>query len=218
MKAIPLSDQLHAYIVSHGQAINPVLSQLAAETRTLPGAGMQIAPDQGMFMNLMAKLVGAKKIVEVGCYTGYSAICLAAALPEGGKLYTLDVNPETTAVATRYFAAAGLKNKIELKLAPGLETLAQLEKDHGRGSFDLMFIDADKENQLAYYEWGLKLLRPGGLILADNVLWSGAVIDEGRQDAATKAIRAFNDFVAKDERVDRMLLHISDGLYVVRKR
>ncbi len=218
MKAIPLSDQLHAYIVDHSQTINPVLPKLAAETRTLPSAGMQIAPDQGAFMHVMAKLVGAKKIVEVGCFTGYSAICLAAALPDGGKLVTLDINPDTTAVAQRYFAAAGLQSKIELRLGPALESLAELEKEHGAGSFDLMFIDADKENQAAYYEWGLKLLRPGGLILADNVLWGGAVIDDSRQDASTKAIRAFNDKVKGDERVDRMLLHISDGLFVIRKR
>lgn len=218
MKAIPLTDELHSYIVAHGQQIHQILPQLATETKTLPGAGMQIAPDQGMFMHLMAKLVGSKRIVEVGCYTGYSAICLGAALPPGGKLYTLDVNPDTTAVATRYFAAAGLADKIELKLGPGLDTLAALAKEHGPGSFDLMFIDADKENQLAYYEWGLKLLRQGGLILADNVLWGGSVIDPKNQEASTKAIRAFNDFVAKDERVDRMLLHISDGLFLARKR
>lgn len=218
MKAIPLTGELHAYIVDHCQAVNPVLPQLVAETKTLPGAGMQIAPDQGAFMHVLAKLVGARRIVEVGCFTGYSAICLAAALPDGGKLYTLDVNPETAAVAQRYFNASGLANKIELKLAPALETLAQLEKTHGPGSFDLMFIDADKENQAAYYEWGLKLLRSGGLILADNVLWGGAVIDPARQESSTKAIRAFNDMVKADERVDRMLLHISDGLYVARKR
>lgn len=218
MKAIPLTDALHAYIVDHCQSVHPVLPRLIEETRSLPGAMMQVSPDQGALMHLLAKLTGARRIVELGCYTGYSAICLGAALPEGGKLYTLDVNPDTTAIAQRYFGLAGLESKIELRLAPGLETLAQLEQEHGAGSFDMMFIDADKEGMPQYYEWGLKLLRPGGLILADNVLWNGAVVDPSKQDASTVAIRRFNDLVKTDERVDRMLLHVSDGLYVIRKR
>lgn len=166
----------------------------------------------------MAKIIRAKRIVEVGCFTGYSAICLASALPPDDKLYTLDINPGTTAIAQRYFALAGLQDEIELKPAPALNSLLGLEKEHRLNSFDLMFIEADKENQAASYEWGLKLVRSGDLILTDNVLWSGAVIDQSRQDASTKAIRAFNDIVQADPRVDRTLLHISDGLYVIRKK
>ncbi len=218
MKAIQMTEPLHAYVTSHAQTVNPALARLAQETRTLPSGGMQIAPDQGALMHLLAKTIGAKRIVEVGCFTGYSAICLAQALPPGGKLITLDVNPETTAVAKRYFAEAGLADRIELRLGPALETLPKLAKEFGEGAFDLMFIDADKANMPEYYEWGLKLLKQGGLILGDNVLWSGAVIDPAKKDADTEAIRRFNERIKNDERVDRVMLGIADGLYICRKR
>ena len=184
----------------------------------VPGAGMQIAPDQGALMNLLVKMIGAKRIVEVGCFTGYSAICMAAALPEAGKLITLDIDPETTAVAKRYFASSGLGSKIELRLGPALTSLAKLETEFGSGSFDLMFIDADKGNMPQYYEMGLKLVRQGGLILADNVLWGGSVVDPHSKRPDTDVIQKFNAKLKADERVDRMLLNISDGLYIARKR
>ncbi len=218
MKAIQLTEALHEYIVDHCQPIHPILPKLIAETRTLPSAGMQIAPDQGALMHLLAKLIGATRIVEVGCFTGYSAICMAAALPETGRLITLDINTETTAVAKRYFAASGLANRIELRLAPALDSLTKMEQEFGPGSFDMMFIDADKGNMANYYEHGLKLIRKGGLILADNVLWGGSIVDKSNTKPDTEAIRRFNDLVKADERVDRMLLNVSDGLYVVRKR
>jgi len=179
---------------------------------------MQIAPEQGGFMHLLAKLVGARRILELGCFTGYSAISMASALPVGGKLITLDVNPETTAIAKRYFDKAGLADRIELRLGPGLESMAQLLEEFGPGSFDMMFIDADKGNMSNYYERGLQLLRTGGLVVADNVLWSGDVTDPAKTDADTVAIRAFNDKVAADERVDRVMLNVADGLFLARKR
>lgn len=218
MKTIKLTDELYDYVVRHSPDPHPVLAALRAETARLPGAGMQIAPDQGTLMHLLVKLIGARRIIEVGCYTGYSAICLASALPTEGQLVTLDVNTETAQIARRYFTEAGLESRIDLRIAPALETLADLHRRHGDGAFDLMFIDADKTNMWAYYEIGLKLVRTGGLILADNVLWSGKVIgpDDGRPETA--AIRQFNDRIAADERVDRTLLTVSDGLYVLRKR
>lgn len=218
MKAIQMTEELHDYMVRHGQALSPVLPRLAQETRTLPNGGMQIAPDQGQLMYLLTKLTAAKRVLEVGCFTGYSALCMAAALPADGKLITLDVNPEATSVARRYWTDAGVAAKIELRLAPALETLPKLESEYGAGGFDLMFIDADKQNMSRYYEWGLKLVRQGGLILADNVLWSGSVIDKASQREDVEAIRAFNDHVAADDRVEKVMLSISDGLYMCRKR
>lgn len=218
MKAMPLTEPLYNYLAHHAMTPNPVLPSLAEETSKLPGANMQIAPEQGAFMHILCKLIHAKRVVEVGCYTGYSAICMASALPKDGKLYTLDVNEETTQVAKRYFAAAALAHLIDLKLGPALTTLPALLEQCGAGSFDVMFIDADKVNMPAYYEWGLKLLRVGGLILADNVLWSGRVIDENDQSADTLAIRRFNDAVKTDERVDRVMLNVADGLFICRKR
>jgi caffeoyl-CoA O-methyltransferase len=217
VKQIQLTEELGRYLESHTPLVHPVLADLKRETATLPAARMQISPLQGSFMHLLTKLVGARKVIEVGCFTGYSAISMASALPQGGKLYTLDVSVDFTTIAKRYFAAAGLSDKIELKLAPALETLPALEQAHG-ASFDLMFIDADKGNMLAYYEWGLKLLRPGGLIIADNVLWGGSVADASDQEKDTVAIRRFNAAVAEDERVDRVMLPLADGLFLARKR
>jgi predicted O-methyltransferase YrrM len=218
MKTFQINDAIYDYVVGHCQLVHPILPKLAAETLKVPMSQMQIAPDQGALMHVVTKLIGARKALEVGCFTGYSAICIASALPEGGKLITMDVNPETAKVATRYFQESGLGAKIDLRLGPALETLAAVEKESGSGSFDLMFIDADKANIPNYYEWGLKLLRTGGLIIVDNVLWSGKVVGDKSPDGDTQAIKRFNDQIAKDERVDRVMLHISDGLYLLRKR
>jgi predicted O-methyltransferase YrrM len=217
MKAIQLTPQLHAYLMAHNPRVSRVLDELAAETSKMPRSQMQIAPDQGALMFMLAKLVAAKRVVELGCFTGYSAICMASALPQGGKLVTLDVDAETTKVAKRYFAAAGLDDKIELRLGPGLDSLAALKKEWGLGSVDLVFIDADKGNMVRYYEQALELLRPGGLVVGDNVLWGGSVADPSDQDDDTKAIRAFNEHVLKDTRVDKSLVNVADGLFLARK-
>ena len=218
MKAIPINEALYDYIVAHSFAPSQVLSALAHETRTMPGAGMQIAPDQGALMHLLVKLMGARRIVEVGCYTGYSAIAMASALPDDGRLFTLDINHETSAVAQRYFVTAGLEQKISLRLGPATESLEQLLSEFGPGSFDLMFIDADKANTTNYFELGLQLLRQGGLIICDNALWGGSVVDQADQDKNTNILRKFNDFIAQDERVEAVLLNVADGLYFCRKR
>ena len=217
MKTVQLTDQLYEYLLKHAAAANKVLPELALETRGMEGGNMQIAPEQGQLMNILVKLTCARRILEVGCFTGYSAIAMAAALPEDGKLITLDINQESTAVARRYFAAAGLEKRIELRLAPALASLAKLEQEFGRGSFDLMFIDADKENISNYYEWGLKLLRQGGLLIVDNVLWGGAVVDPSDQTPSTVAIRAFNDLVRRDARTDSVMINVADGLHLCRK-
>lgn len=218
MKTLSLTDDLYAYMLKHAPDVNPVLPRLREETSKLPGAMMQIAPEQGAFMHLLAKLIGAKRILEVGCFTGYSAICLAQALPDKGRLVTLDVNPDTAAVAKRYFAEAGLAEKIDLRLGPALGALAELRQEFGPEAFDLMFIDADKINMPQYYEHGLKLVRPGGLIIADNVLWGGSVVNAGDDRPDTVAIRTFNERLRTDNRVDRVMLNVADGLYLLRRK
>lgn len=218
MKTLTLTEPLYDYMLRHAPDVNPVLPRLREETRKLPGAMMQIAPEQGAFMHLLARLIGAKRILEVGCFTGYSAICMGQALPDKGRLITLDVNPDTGAIARRYFAEAGLADKVELRLGPAQEALGALRQEFGPESFDLMFIDADKGNMHNYYEQGLRLIRPGGLILADNVLWSGAVADPKDDRPDTVAIRQFNEKLRTDNRVDRVMLNVADGLYILRRK
>jgi caffeoyl-CoA O-methyltransferase len=215
-KAFHLSPEVHAYLVEHGAPPDPVLRELIEETRELGGISlMQVAPEQGAFMTLLARAVGARRAVEVGTFTGYSAICLARGLPDDGRLLCCDVSEEWAAIARRFFEKAGVDHRIELRIAPALETLRALPEDE---SLDLGFIDADKPSYPDYYEEILRRLRPGGLILVDNVLWFGRVADPAVDDEQTRAIRAFNDLVAADERVDRVMLPVSDGLTLVRKR
>jgi caffeoyl-CoA O-methyltransferase len=218
MKYVEMTDALYRYVLAHTRTLHPVLPRLAEETQRLPAAQMQISPDQGVFMHVLAKIVGARRCLEIGCFTGYSAIAVALALPPGGKLITLDVSREYTDIARRYWQEAGLADRIELRLAPALEVLPQLITEHGAGSFDFVFIDADKENMIEYYECALKLLRAGGLVLLDNVLWSGAVVDERDQSSSTAAIRKVNPHILADQRVDCVLTTISDGIFVARKR
>jgi caffeoyl-CoA O-methyltransferase len=180
---------------------------------------MQMAPEQGQFLALLAKLIGARRAIEVGVFTGYSALAVALALPEDGRLLACDVSDEWTAIGRRYWQAAGVVHKIELRIAPAQETLAPLAADRRQhDSFDFAFIDADKNNYDAYYELCLQLVRPGGLIIVDNVLWNGAVIDPERQDEDTLAIRALNEKICSDSRVDLSLVPIGDGMTVARKR
>lgn len=176
---------------------------------------MQIAPEQGTFLTLLTAAIGAQRAIEVGTFTGYSAICIARGLPESGRLLCLDVNAEWTAVARRYWQAAGVADRIELHLAPAAETLSALPAEP---DFDLAFVDADKEGYTTYYEELVPRLRPGGVILVDNVLWSGEVVDESVGDQTTKLIRAFNDLVAADDRVESTILPIADGLTFARKK
>jgi caffeoyl-CoA O-methyltransferase len=216
IKTLGLSPELHAYLVAHGTPPDPVLDSLARETQALgPISIMQVAPEQGALLTMLARLTGAKRAVEIGTFTGYSALCLARGLPEDGKLLCCDVSEEWAAVARRHWDKAGVADKIELKIAPAIETLRALPSTP---AIDLAFIDADKVSYIDYYEEILVRLRPGGLILVDNVLWNGAVVDPEKTDPNTEAIRRFNDHVVADRRVDCVMASISDGLTFARKK
>ena len=217
-KALGLDDRLYDYLLSVSLREPDILRQLREETASLPGAMMQIAPEQGQFMALLIQLLGATKTIEVGVFTGYSSLSVALALPPDGKIVACDINEESTAVARRYWEAAGVADKIDLRLAPALETLDQLLADGQAGTFDFAFIDADKGNYEGYYERSLQLIRPGGLIAIDNVLWSGDVADSQVQDNSTQAIRAINKKLHHDERVTLSLVPIADGLTLALKR
>jgi len=216
LKFIPLTPKLYEYAVAHGHNGDPVRAELAAETTKLGRvSGMQIAAEQGTLMGILAAAIGARSAVEVGTFTGYSALCVARALPADGKLLCCDVNEEWTSLGRRYWERAGVANKITLKLSPAAETLKALPASH---TFDFAFIDADKTNYATYYEEILKRMRPGGLVLLDNVLWSGRILDESVQDDDTQALRKLNDFIAKDTRVEAVMLAVADGLTIVRKK
>ena len=195
-----------------------LLARLRAETSKLPMAMMQISPEQGQFMGLLMRLIGAKRTLEVGVFTGYSSTSVALALPDDGTIVACDVSVEYTSMAKRYWREAGVERKIDLRIAPAVETLDSLLAEGRAGSFDFAFIDADKDNYDHYYERALKLLRPGGLIAIDNVLWHGKVLDESVQDADTRAIRALNRKLHQDERISLSLLPIGDGMTMACKR
>jgi caffeoyl-CoA O-methyltransferase len=215
-KSFSLSKPVHEYLVAHGTPPDALQSELIEETRRLGGISMmQVAPEQGEFLTVLTRLVGARRAVEVGTFTGYSALCIARGLPEDGKLLCCDTSEEWTAVARRYWEKAGVAQRIELRVAPAIETLRALPRER---SLDLAFIDADKQGYIDYYEEILARLRPGGVVLADNVLWGGRVADPSNDDPMTAAIRRFNAHVVADERVDRVMLPISDGLTLARLR
>jgi caffeoyl-CoA O-methyltransferase len=215
-KSFFLGADAHEYLVAHGTPPDDVQRALIDETRALgPVAGMQIAPEQGAFMTIVARLVGARRAIEVGTFTGYSSLCIARGLPDDGRLLCLDVSEEWTSIARRYWEKAGVASKIELRLGPAADSLRALPAD---ASYDLAFIDADKGNYPTYYEEVLTRLRPGGAILVDNVLWGGRVLDPDANEDDTKAIKAFNDVVASDDRVDVVMLPLADGLTIARKR
>ena len=217
-KTLNLSENLYAYLKRVSLRADPILEALRAETSNLPGAMMQIAPEQGQFMHLLARIAGVRKALEIGVYTGYSALCVARALPDDGQLVACDINAQWTAVARRYWERANVAHKIDLRLKPALETLEDLRSAGANGTFDFSFIDADKDNYRLYYEHLLELARPGGLILIDNVLWSGKVADVDVSDANTSAIRQLNLKLYDDERVDFVTLPLGDGLAIVIKR
>lgn len=217
-RSISLDDRLYDYLLGVSLREAPILSRLRAETAALPNAGMQIAPEQGQFMAMLVRLTGARRILEIGTFTGYSALVMAAELPWDGLLIACDVSAEWTAIARRYWQEAGLAKRIDLRLGPAVLTTRSLIEGGGAGSFDLVFIDADKESYGAYYAAALTLLRPGGLVMIDNTLWDGRVADEAVQDANTAAIRAFNEALLGDARIDLSLVPIGDGLTLARKR
>jgi len=217
-KTFILSDALYDYLLSVSLREDAVLRRLREETAQDAMSMMQIAPEQGQFMALLVRLMGARRALEIGVYTGYSALCVARALPADGRLVACDVNEAWTAVAQRYWREAQVHDRIDLRLAPALETLEQLIQAGETGSFDFAFIDADKENYRVYYERVYALLRPGGLMAIDNTLWSGSVADPANQETDTRAIRAFNEALHADPRVEISLVPIADGLTLARKR
>jgi caffeoyl-CoA O-methyltransferase len=213
-----LDDRLHDYVVAHGAREPAILARLRAETAGLRLAGMQIGADEGALLAMLVRLIGARRCLEIGVYTGYSSLCVALALPAGGRITACDRSEEWTAVARRYWREAGVADRIDLRLGPALATLDSLIAAGAAGTYDFAFIDADKENYAGYYERCLALLRPGGLVAIDNVLWDGAVVDPAKQDADTAAIRALNERVRDDARVDICMIPLADGVTLARKR
>src|SRR4051794_24145144 len=209
-KSFLLSSELAEYLVGNGNPPDAVQQALIEETASLGAvAGMQIAPEQGAFLTVLTQLIGARRAIEIGTFTGYSALCIARGLPHDGRLTCCDISEEWTAIGRKAWSAAGVDDRIDLRIAPALDTLAALPAGD---SFDLAFIDADKPNYVNYYEALLPRMRTNGAILVDNVLWDGRVIQSDADDENTIAIRAFNDRVASDERVDAVMLPIADGL------
>jgi predicted O-methyltransferase YrrM len=217
-RSIGLDDGLYSYLCKQTLRESKLMAQLRAETSRLPRGTMQISPEQGQLMGLLVRLIGARRALEIGTFTGYSALAVALALPADGRLICCDVSEEWTRMAQRYWREAGVADRIELRLAPAAETLAALNAAGEDGRFDFAFIDADKENYDRYYEHCLKLVRPGGLIAVDNALWHGWVADPAHEDSDTAAIRALNRKVRDDPRVDMVLVPIGDGLLLARRR
>jgi len=211
-------EAVYQYLLSVSLREPPILRKLREETASHPRAQMQIAPEQGQFMALLVQLLGARRTLEVGVFTGYSSLAVALALPADGTIVACDVNEEFTAVARRYWKEAGVENMIDLRLKPALETLRELLAERRQGTFDMAFIDADKSNYESYYESAIELVRPGGLILIDNVLWSGRVADPANDDADTKALRALNKKLLADSRISLSMLPVADGLTLALKR
>jgi caffeoyl-CoA O-methyltransferase len=214
-KSFVLSAALHDYLVDHGTPPDAVQRDLIAETTELGAiSAMQVAPEQGTFLTLLVRVMDARQVVEVGTFTGYSALCLARGLGEGGRLTCCDISEEWTAVARRAWARDGVDDRIDLRLGPALDTLRALP---GEPCLDLAFVDADKGGYIDYFEELVPRLRPNGMLLVDNVLWGGAVIDPSAVDENTEAIRSFNDHAASDERVEGVMLPVADGLSLFRK-
>lgn len=211
-----ITPELHAYIVDHSDPVDPVLSDLVEETaRLFPDRkGMQISPEQGVFTTLLTRIHGARDVVEIGTFTGYSSICFARGLPEDGTLLALDISEEWTSVARRYWERAGVAERITLRIGPALESLRELPTEP---QFDIAFLDADKEGYVDYWEELVPRIRPGGLLLADNTLSHGRVVDPDNTSASVQGIRDFNSLLVSDERVNQVLLPIGDGLTLARK-
>jgi predicted O-methyltransferase YrrM len=212
-RTLDLTDELMAYVHARVRE-HPALARLRDRTAPMPEASMQIGPEQGAFMALLVKLMGARRIVEVGTFTGYSSTVMALALPPDGRIVCCDVSHEWTDIAREAWADAGVADRVDLRIAPAAETLATLEAD----SFDMAFIDADKAGYDTYYTECLRVVRPGGLIMLDNTLWSGEVVDAASADDSVRAIRAINDRIAADDSVEQVILPLADGLTLARRR
>ena len=217
-RTLTLDDRLYDYLLAVSLREPPVMARLRAETAGMARAGMQIPPEQGQFLGLLVELIGARLCLEIGTFTGYSALAIAQALPEDGRLVCCDIDAATSAVAERYWREAGLDDRIQLRLGPAEATLAELEREYQPGSVDLVFIDADKRPYDRYYEAALRLMRRGGVVLLDNVLWMGRVADPARNDPDTTALKALNRKIHGDARVSLSLLPLGDGLTIARKR
>ena len=217
-KSLAMGDRLYAYLQSVSVREPEILTELRHETAQHPMAGMQISPEQGQLMALLVQLIGATKTLEVGVFTGYSSLVVALALPPDGKIIACDVSEEYTAIARRYWQKAGVADKIDLRIAPALETLDRLLAEGQANTFDFAFIDADKSSYDDYYERALQLVRVGGLIAIDNVLWSGAVADPSITNTSTEKIRALNQKLHQDDRITLSLIPIADGLTLALKR
>jgi caffeoyl-CoA O-methyltransferase len=213
-----MNPQVQDYVVAHSLRDSPLFAELRAETAKLADGGMQVPPEQGQFLALMVQATGAKRCIEVGTFTGYSALSVALALPADGRLICCDVSDEWTRVGRRYWERAGVAGKIDLRIGPALQTLDAMLAAGEAGAHDFAFIDADKGNYIAYYERCLQLVRVGGLIVFDNTLWSGAVADGNDQEPSTRALRQLNDKLHHDERVAISLLSIGDGVTLALKR
>lgn len=217
MKQLVLTEALYNYMQDISLREHPVLQELRKETSTMMLANMQVSPEQAQFLQFLIKLINAKKVLELGTFTGYSALAMSLALPEDGELITCDINKNWTANAPHYWQKAGQDKKITLRLAPAIESLQALLNEGYKAQFDFIFIDADKTSYIQYYELALELVKPTGLIAIDNVLWDGKVIDEKEQGGQTREIRKLNELLKTDKRVDISLLAIADGLFLVRK-
>ena len=216
-RTLSIDDRIYDYLCDVSINEPELLRQLREETAQIEYSVMQISPEQGQFMSLLIKLMGATRAIEIGTFTGYSSICIASVMPENGKLICCDISPQWTDIAKKYWVLAGLENKIDLYIQPAEQTLQMLLDDGAERSFDFIFIDADKQNYIMYYEMALRLLRKGGMIAVDNTLWSGAVADPENTEAGTRAIRRFNEMIKKDTRVSKSLLTIGDGLTLILK-
>jgi predicted O-methyltransferase YrrM len=217
-KTIGLSDELAAYVVKVGTREPAVLARLREETAAIPQHGMQIAPEEGAFLAMLVELTGARRCIEVGTFTGYSSTAVALALPDDGELVCCDVSQQWTSLARKYWDEAGVAAKVDLRIAPAAETLDQLLADGEEAAYDFAFVDADKSGYDGYYERLLRLVRPGGLIVFDNTLWSGRVLDPNAADEDTRAITTLNAKLADDERISLCLLPVADGVTLVRRR
>lgn len=217
-RSLALDDKVYDYLLAHSADETDAMRRLRAETAPMRNAGMQISPEQGQLLGFLVTLIGARNALEIGTFTGYSSLAVARHLPPGGKLVACDVSDEFTQVARRYWADAGLADRVELRLGPALDSLAALAAEGWTSKFDFAFIDADKPSYDGYYERCLTLVRPGGLIAIDNVLWSGAVADPADQSESTVALRRLNAKIRDDDRVDHSMLPIGDGLMLVRRR
>lgn len=218
LKTLQLTGELHHYVLANSLREPKALRRLREQTARLPDPDMQCAPEQGQFMALLVELIGARRILEIGCFTGYSALWMALAMPPDGRLITLDVNRDWTEIGRSAWREAGVEDRIEVKIGEALASLDRLLAEDAAAGFDLAFIDADKKNYDAYYERALALVRPGGLILLDNVLWGGTVADASNLDRQTETLRDLNAKLHQDERISLSLLAIADGLTLARKR